>query len=180
MTATPTRPGVHTVDGRLAPAVAAFLERPRAGEDRVDAVLDHQLLLDALDRGERHRLMVWPGEEPRAVGHLSSTGTLVVAGDPAAGEAMAAHLDGTGWRVLLGDAALAQRILAVDGRGLLRRRPRAREQRFMATRTPAALGGPVGLRRAEPGDLDAVPDSGGGDRAHARLHPARDDVGHRA
>lgn len=158
MTSTPTRSGVHSVDERLVPAVLAFLERPVPGGDSTDAVLAHQLLLDALDRGERQRLLVWPGEEPRAVGHLSTTGTLVVAGDPAAGAPLAAHVDGAGWRVLLGDAPLAERILDVSSRAIMRRRPRAREQRFMVTRDPADLEGPVGLRRARPHDLEAVSD----------------------
>ena len=158
MTSAPTRSGVRTVDDRSAPAVAAFLERPGPGEEPLDAVLAHQLLLDALDRGERQRLLMWPGDEPRAVGHLSATGTLVVAGDAAAGDAIARHVEGGGWRVLLGDAPLAQRILDVSGHALLRRRPRAREQRFMVTRAPADLDAPVGLRRARADDLDAVSD----------------------
>lgn len=158
VTATPTRTGVRAVDERLAPAVVELLERPAPGEAVVDAVLDHQLLLDALDRGEHPRVMAWPGDAPRAVGHLSTAGTLMVAGDPAGGEPLGRHLAHAGWRVLLGDAALADGVLAASGRGLLRRRPRAREQRFMAARRVVDLARPPGLRRAKPADLDAVTD----------------------
>ncbi len=158
MTATPTRPRVAAVDERSAGLVEAFLTTPADGGDAVDATLAHQQLLDALDRREHRRLMAWPAGAPRAVAHLSASGTLSVAGDAAAGPAIAEHVAASGWRVLLGDAALGDAILDTASRGLLRRRPRAREQRLMVVREPADLAPPVGLRLAVPADRAAVTD----------------------
>ncbi len=101
-------------------------------------------------------MLIWPGDEPRAVGHLSTAGTLVVAGEAAGGPAIASHLHASGWRVLLGDADLADEIVAQVSGGLLRRRTRAREQRLMLTRAPAPLPAPEGFRPAVPRDLPVV------------------------
>ncbi len=158
MTATPTRPRATAVDERSAGLVEAFLTTPPPGGDTIDATLRHQQLLDALDRGEHRRLMAWPAGAPRAVAHLSASGTLSVAGDAAAGPAIAEHVAASGWRVLLGDARLADAILDAVSRGLLRRRPRAREQRLMVAREPADLAPPVGLRLAVPADRTVVTD----------------------
>lgn len=156
MTAAPPRAQVVGVDADSAGDLARFLTAPRsAAEDARDAVLRHQHLLDALERGEYSRLLVWPGRTPRAVAHVGATGTLVVAGDPAGGRPLARALEGSGWRVLLGDADLGAEVLA-GARGLLRRRPRAREQRYMALRAAPSLAGPPGLRRAAVADLAAV------------------------
>lgn len=164
MSAAPVREQVQTVDRRSAPRVVELLETPRAGQTRLDAILFHQHLLDALDRADHRHMVVWPERDPAAVAHLSSSGTLIVAGGASGGQPLAAHLANAGWRVLLGDAALADRILETGSRGLMRRRVRAREQRFMATTRPADLDWPEGLRLARASDLDVVTEMA------ARLH----------
>ncbi len=156
MSAGSLRARVQTVDEQLAPRVTAFLEQPEPGMDRTDAVLAHQQLLDAIDRHEYRRLLIWPEGEPAAVAHLSTSGTLVVAGTREAGADFATHLSGSGWRVLLGDAPLADCILESSPRPMMRRRSHAREQRFMATRTCADLPTPAGLRIADMHDLGAI------------------------
>lgn len=160
MTAAPTRPQARRVDPELAPQVQAWL----TGDPSRDGVLAHQHLLDALDRGDYARVLVWPGDTPRAAAYAAPSGTLIVAGDPDGGEALSAAASEQGWRVLLGDAALGRAILAASGRTVLRRRPRAREQRLMGTRAPAALDPPPGLRLARGDDEDAATELA------ARLH----------
>lgn len=150
---------VGTVDERSAPRLAAFLGRPPPGLGRTDALLRHQHLLDALDRREYRRFLVWPGgPEPAAVAHLNPSGTLVLAGSADAAADLADHLHGSGWRVLLGDAPLVERFLEAAPRALRRRRVRARRQRFMATTRPAPLTAPEGLRPAADEDLEVVTD----------------------
>lgn len=160
MTAAPTRPQARTVDAALAGRVEELL----VGDPTRDGVLAHQHLLDALDRRDHARLIVWPGDEPRAVVYASPSGTLLVAGDPGGGEPLATAASDRGWRVLLGDAELGRAILAAGGRGMLRRRGRAREQRLMGTRTPTELAAPAGLRRARLADEEQATELA------ARLH----------
>lgn len=156
MSAAPTDDRILVVDERTAPQAAALLERPPPGGDRVDAVLRHQQILDALDRHEYRRVVVWPDDEPVAVAHLASTGTLVVAGGQEAGRSLGSYLAGSGWRVLLGDAGLAEAVLAATPKGLRRRGISAREQRFMSLRDPAPIPEPGGFRLAGQSDLEAV------------------------
>jgi uncharacterized protein len=118
--------------------------------------LAHQFLLDALDRGEVGRFYVWPRDDVMAVCYLGETGTALPAGHPAAGEALAAALDAGTWRVLIGDAALGGRIVEAAGRGLFRRSPRSREQRFMVQERRPRRSTVPGLRRARSDDLEAL------------------------
>lgn len=156
MTGAPLRDRVRVVDGAAAPQVRAFLEDPGPGGGAMDGVLRHQQLLDALERQDYRRLLMWPDDDPVAVAHLSSAGTLTVAGAVEAGTDLGAYLGSSGWRVMLGDAALANRILEATPKGLRRWRTRVREQRFMATQDPAPLPEPERLRIAVEADLDAV------------------------
>lgn len=152
----PLRDRVRVVDDSAAPRVRALLEDPNPHGHAIAGVLRHQQLLDALDRGDFRRLLMWPEEDPVAVAHISGAGTLTVAGAEDAGADLGAYLAGSGWRVMLGDASLANRILEAMPKGLRRWRTRVREQRFMATRDPAPLGAPECLRLATEADLDAV------------------------
>lgn len=156
MTGAPLRDRVRVVDNAAAPGVRAFLEGPDGAGDPIGGILRHQQLLDALDRGDHRRLLMWPDADPVAVAHLSGAGTLTVAGAEEAGADMGAYLGGSGWRVMLGDAALANRILEATPKGLRRWRTRVREQRFMATSNPAPLPEPDGLRLATEADLHTV------------------------
>lgn len=158
MTAAPTDDRILIVDHRTASRAIAFLERPPQGGDDVDAILRHQQILDALDRHEYRRVVLWPDQEPAAVAHLASTGTLVVAGEESGGRSIGAYLAGSGWRVLLGDLALSSAIVAATPKGLRRRGISAREQRFMALRCPAEIAEPVGFRLAGQSDLETVTD----------------------
>ena len=119
-----------------------------------------QYLLDALDRGEHARFIMWPGHDPLAVLYAASTGAMVPAGSPAAGQPLAEVAERIGWRILIGDAPLATAILDAYPRGLFRRRPAAREQRFMAVRAgeplPPSPPAPEGLRRGRLEDLGRV------------------------
>jgi uncharacterized protein len=158
MTAAPTHDRVQVVDAALAPRVEAFLEGPSSGSGRTEAILRHQQLLDALDRGEYRRLAVWPDDDPAAVAHLAASGTLTVSGSADAGDHLGSYLAGSGWRVLLGDVELAQAIIDVTPKGLRRRGISAREQRFMHTTGPPPLDPPAGFRLAARGDLGVVTD----------------------
>lgn len=164
MTSAPIHDRVGFVDEGLAPRVLSLLERPAGSDDRTAAILRHQQLLEAVDRRDYGRLVVWPDREPEAVAHLSSSGTLVVAGAPEAGPHLGAHLASSGWRVLLGDAPVANRLLETSQKGLRRRRAQAREQRFMATSAPSSLPAPDRLRLAAHSDLDVLTEFA------ARLH----------
>ncbi|MGH8907220.1 MAG: GNAT family N-acetyltransferase [Egibacteraceae bacterium] len=117
-------------------------------------------LLDALDRGEHHRFVVWPGDDPVAVLYCGSTGTLMPAGDAAAAAAFAETSEQTGWRILLGDLPITEGILNYPVKALFRRRVSAREQRFMtATRASLPPGGrPPGFRLAVPSDVERLTD----------------------
>jgi uncharacterized protein len=123
------------------------------------ARLASQVLLDSLDRGERDRFLIWPAHDIRAVLYVSPIGTLVPAGDPAAGPAFAVAAERVGWRVLVGDRPVAEALLDAYPRGLFRRRPSGREQRFMATVGAAAqVPRPTGFRRATYEDVAVLTD----------------------
>lgn len=123
-----------------------------------DPELWYQYPLSALDDGEHRRFVVWPADDPVGVLYVSPSGTLVPAGDPAAGPHLADAAERAGWSVLVGDAPLARALLDAWPRSMLRRRPRAREQRFMLTRRPPRVPGTEGFRRADDGDLEDLTD----------------------
>jgi uncharacterized protein len=126
------------------------------GHDLEVPALAHQFLLDALDRGEVARFYLWPVDDPMAVCYVGDTGTALPAGHPAGAEALARAIGHGAWRVLIGDAELGGRLLEACSGGVFRRRPRAREQRFMVQEHPPATATLPGLRRARTDDLDAL------------------------
>jgi uncharacterized protein len=156
MSATPAMRGARSLQRRDLEEVRRALEtdfgrQPHAGWRH------HQFLLDALDRGELDRFALWPERSVRALVYVGTTGTIVPAGDPEAGPALAAAADASSWRVLIGDAPVAAAVVDATGRGMFRRRASAREQRFMvADGTPAVVATPVGMRPATLADLDVV------------------------
>lgn len=157
MTAAPAAPPaarLHRSDlGRVMQQLETDFQRQPApwGE------LANQVVLDALDRGEVDRFLVWPADEPRAVLYMSAIGTLVPCGDPESGPAFAAAAERAGWRVLVGDAGPCEALLDAYPRGLFRRRPSAREQRFMAAATAAdEAPRPVGFRQATYEDVPVL------------------------
>lgn len=157
MTATDPRPAVrpraHSVD-----QIRALLSRDADGRPDFHRQLAHQFQLDALDRGQLHRFAAWPAEQPTGVLYSASGGTVMPAGDPGAGAALADAAQGDGWRVLVGPAPISNALIDASTRGLFRRRPRAREQRFMVCTEPSPLATPTGLRPARDDDLDALVD----------------------
>ena len=155
MTAAPDAPAAGRLDEAMLPHVVALLEQDFGANDPPGGIVANQVLLDALDRGEANRFLIWPNTDPRAVLYMSGAGTLVPAGDPGAGGAFAAAAERAGWRVLVGDAPLSEALLDAYPRGLFRRRPSGREQRFMATLTaPSEPARPIGFRR---GTYEDVP-----------------------
>ncbi len=166
MTATPARPTLRRVDDRQVAALVERLEHdfdlpPQVAQPGSPSVAN-AFLLDALDRGEHDRFLVWPGEQPRAAVYASPSGTLVPAGDPAAGAALADASERIGWRVLVGDARIGNVLLEATHSGVFRRRLRAREQRFMtveaADRALLDAPAPEGFRPARRGDLEVLVD----------------------
>ena len=104
--------------------------------------------------------MVWPGDDPVAVLYLGPLGTVVAAGDPVAGPLLGPVADRAGWRVLIGDAPITRAVLEASQAGWFRRRPHAREQRFMLAdplRLPP-VAAPPGFRLATPEDVPAMAD----------------------
>lgn len=156
MTSAPPEHAERLDDARVA-RLQSKLEQGFAGSE-YDAwcVLRHQQLLDALDRRRHHRFAIWPPDDPVGVGYVASNGTLVVAGARAAGDPLARFTDGSGWRVLVGDFEPAEEIVRHASKGLLRRGPRAREQRLMATRQPVQLEPPRGWAEGRLEHLDDV------------------------
>jgi ribosomal protein S18 acetylase RimI-like enzyme len=139
--------------------VTALLESDFGRLSRGSWAVGNHYLLDALDRGEHDRFVLWPGDDPVAVVYAGPTGTVVPAGDPAAGSALAQAAEDAGWRILIGDAPIFRAILAGAGRALFRRKPSAREQRFMVAGPAAAQTGRLEcLRRARRDDLDQLTD----------------------
>lgn len=118
----------------------------------------HQFALEAIDRGDYARLVVWPPRQPVAAILHATGGTVMPAGAAEGAEALAQALEQSGWRVLVGPAELGEGILDVLGRGLLRRRVASRQQRFMVATEPADTPAPTGLRLARETDLEALTD----------------------
>ena len=158
MTAAPAAPPAGRITSEGVPAVVELLEHDFGRQPVAAGTLANQVLLDALDRGEHSRFLIWPTVQPRAVLYMSLNGTLVPAGDPEAGPAFAAAAERAGWRVLVGDAPLSEALLDSYPHGLFRRRPSGREQRFMvAVDTPAGER-PYGFRRATYEDVPTLTD----------------------
>lgn len=144
---------------RLQPSEATrLIARLESGFGGASDALAHHFMLDALDRREFPRFVVWPPDDPVGVIFLGAAGSVLAAGDPAAGQALAGEAERADWRVLLGDAAPCQAILDASSKGFFRRRHSVREQRFMATTTPLGSPSMDGLRRATVGDLEQVTD----------------------
>lgn len=159
MSAAADAPPAARLEPELEAHVVALLETDFGRLARAEGVLANQVLLDALDHGERERFLVWPAYEPRAVLYISATGTLVPAGDPRAAETFATAAERAGWRVLVGDAPISEALLDSYPRGLFRRRPHGREQRFMATRSALEdAPRPQGFRRATYEDVPVLTD----------------------
>ena len=158
MTAEASAPAASRLDDHAVPQIVELLEHDFGRQSPPEGVIANQVLLDALDRGEQSRFLVWPNVNPRAVLYMSNVGTLVPAGDPAAGPAFAAAAERAGWRVLVGDAPLSETLLDAYPRGLFRRRPGGREQRFMATQRAVDLPRPVGFRRGTYEDVPVLTD----------------------
>lgn len=158
-------------------ATAADLRPVRLDRDRVDelaraleddfgrhpgeGILRHQVMLDALRRGELRRFTVWPGAYIRGAVYEGASGALVPAGLAEAGAPLAAVANQASWRVLVGDAPIGHAVIDGTARGLFRRRARAREQRLMiapaSTLSPPGTR-PTGVRRAVRGDLEDLVD----------------------
>ncbi|MBA2730000.1 MAG: GNAT family N-acetyltransferase [Euzebyaceae bacterium] len=159
MTTTPTSAQAARLEAHALGGVTTALTTDFGRRNAPDGMLANQVLLDALDRGEWRRFLVWPPQEPAAVLYVSSTGTLVPAGDPKGGPALAAAAEKTGWRVLVGDGPLGWAVLEGNPRGVFRRRPSAREQRLMTVSgRPPDVAEPAGFRRATAGDVDRLTD----------------------
>ena len=159
MTTAPAADTAVRLEPEAEEAVTQLLEGDFGRQPQPYARLSTQVLLDALDRGERERFLVWPAHEARAVLYVSPIGTIVPAGDPAAGPAFAAAAERVGWRVLVGDAPVSESLLDAYPRGLFRRRPSGREQRFMATVAAADdVARPAGFRRATYEDVTVLTD----------------------
>lgn len=160
MTTTPARSRTARLARADVPYVTALLERDFGHRRAGGWAYEHHYLLDALDRGEHSRFVIWPDADPVAVLHFGSTGTLVPAGDPAAAAAFAAAANPTGWQILLGDLEISQAVLDLATRSLFRRRVSAREQRLMIATASSVPGGdpPDGFRLARASDLDRLTD----------------------
>lgn len=120
----------------------------------------HHYLLDALDRRDHLAFVVWPEGDPLAVLYLGPLGTVVAAGDAGAGPLLGPVADRAGWRVLIGDAPITRAVLEASQPGWFRRRPHAREQRFMLA-DPARLPAvepPPGFRPAAVRDVPMMAD----------------------
>jgi uncharacterized protein len=156
MSATPATRHARSMRRSDLPEVVHLLEtdfgrEPGIGWQR------HQFLLDAIDRGELDRFAVWPQRDIAAVVYVGTGGTVVPAGDPHAGAALAGAADGSAWRVLIGDAPIARAVMSASSRGVFRRRATAREQRFLVgVSVPAATPAPEGMRLAGLDDLPAI------------------------
>lgn len=157
MTTTPARARATRLARADVPYVTALLERDFGHRQAGGWAHEHHYLLDALDRGEFDRFIVWP-DDPVAVLHFSSTGTLMPAGDPVAAAAFADAANPTAWRILLGDLEISRALLDLTTRSLFRRRISAREQRFMTATAASVPPGdpPDGFRLANASDLDRL------------------------
>jgi uncharacterized protein len=156
VTTSPTLDQVRRAGADDVAVLAARLVEGFPGQPFETPAFGNQFLLDALDRGEAPRFLVWPRDDPAAVCYLGDTGTVVPAGDPRAGPAFAAALEERAWRVLVGEAPIGQRIVTATTQGLFRRRARAREQRFMVQERAHGEARLDGFRLARSDDIEAL------------------------
>jgi uncharacterized protein len=160
VTATPARARAVRLARVDVPHVMALLERDFGHRQAGGWAYEHHYLLDALDRGENNRFLVWPDDDPVAVLYFGPTATLMPAGDPSAAAAFADAANPTGWRVLIGDLEISQAVLDLTTRSLFRRRMSAREQRLMIATASSVPDGeaPDGFRLATTSDLEVLTD----------------------
>jgi uncharacterized protein len=120
--------------------------------------LAHQYLLDALDRNDLERFLIWPAHDPLATVYTGPTGTVVPAGHPSGTAELAPYVDRVNWRVMIGDSGIAEPLLRSLPRTLLRRRPTARQQRFMVAdpRSVPTDVRPAGFRPARTSDVERM------------------------
>jgi uncharacterized protein len=157
MTAMPTTRVARSLRRGDVPKVVRLLETDFGRLPAGDGATRHQFLLDALDRGEHSRFALWPERGIGAMIYVGTGGTVVPAGDPEAGPALAAAADASSWRVMIGDAPVARSVVECTGRSVFRRRALAREQRFLvARRVPRVVEPPLGMRLAGLADLPEV------------------------
>ena len=164
MTLTPSRSRVVRLEAADVDRIAEVLERGFDGSDAQAsderAADAHMVLLDALDRGQHRRFLVWPDpSSPQAVLYAASSGTLVPAGAPDGAPALTPAAERLGWRVLVGDMPLGSALVAELPSGLFSRRVRAREQRLMGARRGADVPSSThadAVRLAARDDLDAL------------------------
>lgn len=150
-------PGAATrPDQRAVLELERALTEDRFGRHDPERELWHQFALEAIDRGDAGRLVVWPPARPVATMLYASGGTVMPAGDPTGADMLADAADRSAWRVLVGPADVGEAMLDVLGRGLFRRRVSSRQQRFMIATEPVGVDPPPGLRLAHEGDLDAL------------------------
>jgi uncharacterized protein len=160
MTTTPARQPAAALDLAHLAVVVERLEHGFPGGQASLPGLANQYLLDAIDRQDTQRFLVWPPHDPVGVAYAGPSGTVVPAGLPEAAAALAPLLERVNWRVLIGDAAIADALLALMPRTFLRRRPQAREQRFMVADpalVPAVVEVP-GFRIAQSRDVERLTD----------------------
>lgn len=148
---------------RLHQGEAQALSEKLAGDPAYGGPLENQHVLDALDRGEYSRFLVWPESDPVGLVYLGAYGTVIPSGAADAGPALSPAVERSNWRVLIGPAALGNALLAAGSRGLFRRKTSAREQRFMVCRNAPGLV-EEGLRPAVSADVDTLTEFA------ARLH----------
>lgn len=156
VTTTPARPKASRLRLAEVPEVITALEQDfgRLPQGLWDP--RHHYLLDALDRQESQRFIVWGDDRPRSVVHIGLTGTVVPAGDPRGAAELAPFVDRSRWRIMIGDEAITAALLDLGGgRSWWRRRPSVRVQRFMTVdHTTIPSIGPVdGFRRGSYTDL---------------------------
>lgn len=156
MTMTPTPARAVRLQPADVDQVVDLLENDFSQRPPRQARLANMFLLDALDRGERERFVIWGAEEPAALLYVSTSGTLVPAGLPQGGAGLVEAAERTGWRVLVGDWPLADALIDAYPRRLFRRRPSAREQRFMYTWQPTPPESLQGFRRARSDDVEVL------------------------
>ena len=156
MTATPSRPKAVRLRTADAAALTEALERDFGRLPAGTWDPRHHYLLDALDRQESQRFVVWGDDLPRSVVHIGLTGTVVPAGDPQGASDLAPFVERSRWRIMIGDEAITRALLELSGgRSWGRRRPSVRIQRFLTvdgqSAIPAAT--PPGFRRGYRHDL---------------------------
>ncbi len=156
MTATPSRPKAVRLRHDDVVAVTEALEQDFGRLARGTWDPRHHYLLDALDRGEAQRFVVWGDDRPRAVVHIGLTGTVVPAGDPRGARDLIPFVDRSRWRIMIGDEGITRSLLDLSGgRSWWRRRPAVRIQRFLTVDATSAVPGetPPGFRRGYRHDL---------------------------